>query len=91
MKPIHYESTTYEKMIICGIEGLFTTLRIDESTIPKGYNKYFIRHSDDGDEWFCTLEKFVWANHVGHFITPNEIIMEEYNCIYINNDYNYEL
>lgn len=90
MKLIDFKDIVFEPMIICGIEGLFTDLRIDESTIPKEWNKYSIRHSDEGDEWFCTLEKFVWVNHFGDFITKNYVVIDnENNCIYINGDYRY--
>lgn len=61
-----------------------------KDTIPEGYNKYSIRHSDEGDEWFCTLEKFVWANHMGDFITDKEVPLDDVdNYIYINGDYSY--
>lgn len=50
MKLIDFKDVVFESMIICGIEGLFTSLRLDKSTIPQEYNKYSIRHSDEGDE-----------------------------------------
>lgn len=76
MKPVNFKDVVFEPMIICGIKGLFTSLRIDKFTVPQGYNKYSIRHSDKGYEWFCTLEKFVWANHFGDFITNKEVSMD---------------
>lgn len=90
MKPMDFKDIVFEHMIICGVEGMFTSLRVDKSTIPEGYNKYSIRHSEDGDEWFYTLEEFVWANHFGDFITNKEIRIDNSdNCIYINGDYSY--
>lgn len=90
MKQVDFKDVVFEKMIICGVEGLFTSLRVDKDTIPSGWNKYSVRHSDEGDEWFCTLEKFVWANHFGDFITKNKIEMDsDSGCIYIDGDYNY--
>lgn len=90
MKPVDFKDVVFEPMIICGMEGLFTSLRIDKDTIPSGWNKYSIRHSDEGDEWFYTLEKFVWANHFGDFITKDNIEMDiKGDCIYIDGDYGY--
>ena len=90
MKLIDFKDIVFESMIICGIEGLFTSLRVDKSTIPQEYNKYSIRHSDEGDEWFCTLEKFVWANHFDDFIAEENVPMDdENNYIYINGNYSY--
>lgn len=88
MKPVNFKDVVFEPMIICGIKGLFTSLRVDKFTIPQGYNKYSIRHSDEGDEWFCILEKFVWANHFGDFITNKEVSMDN-DYIYINGNYSY--
>ena len=88
MKLVNFNDIEFEPITICGIEGLFTILRVDKDTIPKGWNKYSIRHSDEGDEWFCTLEKFVWANHCGDFITKDEVVINE--SIYINEDYSFK-
>ena len=88
MKQVDFKDVVFEKMVICGVEGLFTSLRVDKDTIPSGWNKYSVRHSDKGYEWFCTLEKFVWANHFGDFITKESIEMDsDSGCIYIDGDY----
>ena len=88
MKQVDFKDVVFEKMVICGVEGLFTSLRVDKDTIPSGWNKYSVRHSDEGDAWFCTLEKFVWANHFGDFITKDKIEMDSNSgCIYIDGDY----
>ena len=88
MKQVDFKDVVFEKMVICGVEGLFTSLRVDKDTIPSGWNKYSVRHSDEGDEWFCTLEKFVWANHFGDFITKESIEMDsDSGCIYIDGGY----
>lgn len=88
MQSVNFKEIAFEPITICGIEGLFTSLRVDKSTIPEGYNKYSIRHSDEGDQWFCTLEKFVWANHCGDFITKEDIHIND--CIYIEDNYNFK-
>ena len=88
MQPVDFENIEFESITICGVEGLFTSLRVDKSTLPNGYNKYSIRHSDEGDEWFYTLEKFVWANHCGDFITKEDIVID--NCIYIDGNYTFK-
>ena len=69
---------------------MFTSLRVDKDTIPSGWNKYSVRPSEEGDEWFCTLEKFVWTNYFGNFITKGNIEMDSNSgCIYIDVDYDY--
>lgn len=88
MQPVDFKNIKFEPITICGIEGMFTSLRVDKSTIANGYNKYSIRHSDEDDEWFCTLEKFVWANHFGDFITKEDIHIDD--CIYIEGNYSFK-
>ena len=46
LKEVDFKDVVFEKMIICGVEGLFTSLRVDKDTIPSGWNKYSVRHSE---------------------------------------------
>lgn len=80
----------FELMVICGIEGIFTDLIVDTKTLPEGIFKYSIRHSDDGENLFCTLEKNVLVNRTGDFFTKEKInILNCNEFIDINNDYEY--
>lgn len=69
---------TWEKVDVLGKEGLFTCLRVDKTTIPKGWYFYEVRHDD-----FCYDEPIeialgVLANHWGTLIMeePLELIPE---------------
>ena len=52
-------------------EGLFSCLRLNRTTLPKGWYAYDIRHTDSGA--FCTIEEHVAVNHMGTFITKKKI------------------
>ncbi len=38
---------SFEEVTIFGKPAIFTSLRIDRNTIPRGYYAYEIRHDDD--------------------------------------------
>ena len=69
---------TWEKVDVLGKEGLFTCLRVDKTTIPKGWYFYEVRHDD-----FCYGDPIeialgVLVNHWGTLITkePLELVPE---------------
>lgn len=69
---------TWEKVDVLGKEGLFTCLRVDKTTIPKGWYFYEVRHDD-----FCYGDPIeialgVLVNHWGTLIMeePLELIPE---------------
>ena len=57
------------------IRGVVVYDRIDPATIPTGYHVYEIRHDDTGSP--CTIEKRVWVDFYGSFITQQEIAFPE--------------
>lgn len=52
--------------------GYFSQDNVDV-TPPDGYNRYAIRHSDDDDSVFSTLENHVMVNRAGYFFTQEKI------------------
>lgn len=54
------------------INGMFTCLRVDEDDVPEGMFKYDIRESDDLS-LPAAIEKHVFVNHYGTFVTDTEI------------------
>jgi len=61
---------------------IFSQLRIDRDTIPKGLYAYDLRHGDD-DGIPCTLEKSVTVNYFGTVLSsrPFHIPKEGYRRI----------
>lgn len=59
---------TYDGFELFGREVLFSQLRIDRDTLPKGIYAYDLRHGDD-DGVPCTLEKRVAVDHFGTVLT----------------------
>lgn len=52
--------------------GYFSQDNVDVNP-PEGYNRYAIRHSDDDDSVFATLEEHVMVNRAGYFFTQEKI------------------
>lgn len=73
-KPIT-EIEEFREAQIDGISALYTDERIDRSSVPEGLFVYELRSSDDGVEYFATVELLVHANFSGSIITKQEIPM----------------
>lgn len=78
MARVNAMDVTWEKVDVLGKEGLFTCLRVDKTTIPKGWYFYEVRHDD-----FCYGDPIeialgVLVNHWGTLIMeePLELIPE---------------
>lgn len=63
----------FEEVTILDKPALFTPVRIDRSTVPKGYYLYEVRHDDDcqGDPVQIALN--IYVNHWGSLITQDKI------------------
>lgn len=87
---------SWEKVEVLGKEGLFTCLRIDRKTIPKGCYMYEVRHSDY--DWCEPVEVAlgVLVNFYGTLMTfeplelePAENLDNAYVDIDPENDWKY--
>ena len=61
----------YQSMELLGVKGLFTSLRVDRSSLPDGFHKYSIR--EGADDFISSVNKNVWADHMGDFICKKEL------------------
>lgn len=68
-----------QEVEIKGHYGVFTELRVDKSTIPKGINCYELRHGDD-DSYPVTVEEKVSINYYGVVLMTDKVELgqEEY-------------
>ncbi len=77
MKPIPFSEVEFDHITldtpIGSIRGLFSELRVDASTIPKGLFPYGIRYSDDDDSVPATIESRVWVNYFGTIIVEEPL------------------
>ena len=63
----------FEEVTILNKPALFTSIRIDRSTIPRGYHLYEVRHDDDCQGDAVQIARGIMVNHWGTLITREEI------------------
>lgn len=83
---IDAKTEKFEQCTVCGIPGVFTSLRVDRKTVPPELYAYDVRHGDDG--WECEIEEFVFVNHFGTVITKKPLPLDEEGCLYLDEDTN---
>jgi hypothetical protein len=64
---------SYEEATILGQPALFTPIRIDRSTVPRGYHLYEVRHDDDCKGDAVQIARNIMVNHWGSLVTRDEI------------------
>lgn len=63
------------------INGLFSDLRLDYDTIPKGLIPYGLRHRDDDDAELSTIETHVCVNYFGVLLVNEPLIFGDADYI----------
>lgn len=87
----------YEEVTVFGKPMLFTCLRIDRDTVPKGMYMYEVRHDDDQQGDPVQMANWIMVNHWGTLISNQPIKLEKsptvnnaYRDIDPETDWNYE-
>ena len=71
MSAVDARKEHYEAVEILGIPGLFTTLRVDRTTIPKGVYAYDMQTSEQDWSQPCLLARHITVEHFGTVLTAN--------------------
>ena len=89
--------TTFEEVTVFGIPMMFTCLRVDPQTVPKGLYLYEVRHDDNMQGIPCEIGNWILVNHWGTLLSnkplrvePNETGNNAYRQIDAELDWNYE-
>ena len=59
----------FEEITVLGKPALFTSIRIDRNSIPRGLYLYEVRYDDDGLGDPVQIAKGIMVNHFGSIIT----------------------
>ena len=70
---IDADKELFEMVEVFGHPMLFTCLRINRDTVPKGMHAYDVRHDDYGRGDPCEIAKNIMVNHWGTLITNQQI------------------
>lgn len=94
--PIDVNTENFEIVTVFDYPMLFTCLRCDRSTIPKGMYLYEVRHDDDSQGIPCEIADRITVNHWGTLISNRPIRLTErpegqkpYRLINEETDWNY--
>ena len=63
----------FEEITVLGKPALFTDIRIERSSVPKGLYLYEVRSDDDGCGDPVQIAKGIMVNHLGSIITREPI------------------
>ena len=78
----------YDLLEIFGEQVLFSGVRIDESTVPEGYNMYELRSTDDG-AYPVELSHFIRVNYFGTILTRANLLNGKVYRLITPGDYNF--
>ena len=94
---VDVNTEVFEKITLFGQPMLFTNLRCDRETLPKGMYMYEVRHDDDGRGDPCEIANWIMVNHWGTVISNRPVRLDEqtpggkpYRIIDSEYDWNYE-
>ena len=71
---------TFYPLVFRGMTGLFTDMRIDRNSVPKGWYLYEVRESDEGCEP-AEISEWIMVNFYGTILTQTPVTAwdDEYN------------
>lgn len=88
---------TFEKVTVLGKPMIFTCLRIDRGTVPKGLYLYEVRHDDDLQGRPVEIAEHILVNHWGTLLLARPIQLgthpvtgKRYRLLDPEKDWNYE-
>lgn len=77
MYPINALTEHFEAVEILGIPALFTTLRVDRETVPKGMYAYDMKTNEEDWLFPDLLGRHVTVDHYGTVLTASPIPLPE--------------
>ena len=78
-----YSKEHFEKVRVCGIECLFSDVRIERSTVPEGKYQYEIGGDDDSGGEAARVQTGVWVNFFGTLICDNPLPLGDDNVLWL--------
>lgn len=87
----------FEEVTVLEKPMIFTCLRIDRDTVPKGLYVYEVRHDDDQQGIPMEIAEHILVNHWGTLISSKPVRLDthpvngkKYKVLDPENDWNYE-
>ena len=77
---------SFEEVILLGKPAMFTSIRLNHSDVPKGYNIYELRHDDDCNGDVVQVGKRIIVNHWGTVIMRDKLALDANGLLDIEPD-----
>lgn len=77
MYPIDATKERMTTVEILGIPGLFTTLRVNRATVPKGMYAYDMQTSEQDWNHPCLIARHITVEHYGTVLTASPVQLPE--------------
>ena len=77
MYPIDATKERMTAVDMLGIPGLFTTLRVNRATVPKGMYAYDMQTSEEDWNHPCLIARHITVEHYGTVLTASPIELPE--------------
>ena len=66
----------YELVSVLGKPALFTSLRIEQDSVPVGIQQYEVRHEDDNGMAAAQIGRGIMVNHMGTLLMRTELPLD---------------
>lgn len=77
MYPIDATTERFEAVEVLGVPGLFTTLRVNRTTVPKGMYAYDLQTSPEDWSQPGLLARHITVEHFGTVLTASPLALPE--------------
>ncbi len=77
MYPIDATNERMTVVEVLGVPGLFTTLRVNRATVPKGMYAYDLQTSEKDWNFPCLIARHITVEHYGTVLTASPIQLPE--------------
>ncbi|EOS69480.1 hypothetical protein C818_02261 [Lachnospiraceae bacterium MD308] len=64
---------SYEKVEVFGEKAIFTDVRVERRSVPKGLYQYEVRHDDESFGYPVEIAKGILVNFYGTLLTKNRL------------------
>ena len=80
MYPLDATRERFTAVEVLGVPGLFTTLRVNRATVPKGMYAYDLQTSEEDWNYPCLIARHITVEHYGTVLTASPIELPENGC-----------
>ena len=90
MKSVRASEERFVEVLVRSTKAMFSEMRIDRSSIPKGLHVYEVRHADEDWSEPCEVKRGIMVNFYGTLITKEPLLEEGESSLYLEGEKEWE-